>query len=67
MGEYLSENLPIPADTTQSIYLAGCQTDPDTVQVIDTSGYQFVPELESNHEEADSRIIVHVLHADRTF
>ncbi len=67
LGEYLSENLHIPADSTQSIYLAGCQTDPDTVQVIDTSGYHFVPELESNHEETDTRIILHVLHADMTF
>ncbi len=60
--EFLSENLHIPADSTQSMYLASCQTDPDTVQVIDTSGYHFVPELESNHEEADTRIILHVLH-----
>ncbi len=35
------------------------------MQVIVNGGYHFVPELESNHEEADTRIILHVLHADR--
>ncbi len=67
LGEYLSENWHIPVDYSQSIYLVGYQTDPDTVLVIDTSGYHFVPEPESNHEEANTRIILHVLHADRTF
>ncbi len=67
LGQYLSENLHIPADSAQSVYLAGCQTDHDTVQVLVTSGSHFYPELESNHEEADTRMILHVLHADKTF
>jgi hypothetical protein len=48
-----------------TLYLAGVCNDPITVKKICSEGVSDCPELFCIHEEADTRMLLQVIHADR--
>ena len=69
LGEYVTSNvntkfdLPFP----NALYMAGCFTDPEIAQKLTHSSVISCPTLRCNHEEADTRMIFHIFHADGMF
>ncbi len=57
----------ISVDINQCVYLAGCMEDPHVVQRVNCDGNPTVPNIASNQEEADIRIILHAIFADQKF
>ena len=51
----------------ESIYLAGARNDPMSVTKIFSGGVSKSDELFSTHEEADTRMLLHAIHADKVF
>jgi hypothetical protein len=47
------------------LQLAGCFQNPETVMTISSGSIDDVPELFSTQEEADTRIILHALFANK--
>jgi len=49
------------------LYMAGVFSDPIVVKKVCSTGISDCSDLYSSHEEADTRIILHALHADKMF
>ena len=49
------------------LYMAGVFSDPIVVKKVCSTGISDYSDLYSSHEEADTRIILHALHADKMF
>jgi hypothetical protein len=58
---------PCKMSAEDTLYLAGVSNDPITVKKICSEGVSDCPELFCTHEEADTRMLLHVIHADRIF
>ena len=53
--------------SSDELYLAGLFSDPSTTKNFTPSKVSDCPDLFSNHEEADTRMILHAIHADARF
>jgi hypothetical protein len=56
--------MPYPGD---SLYIAGPFTDPNVAKKISSVGVSSCADLYCSHEEADTRMLLHVMHADRVW
>jgi Zn-finger protein len=56
-----------PIKSHSTLYLAGTFRNPEVVKKIAGDQVTYCVDLFSVHEEADTRIILHALHADEQF
>ena len=56
--------MPYPGD---SLYIAGLFTDPNVAKKISSVGVSSCADLYCSHEEADTRTVLHAMHADKEF
>ena len=70
LGEYTTRyyselgDMPYPGD---SLYIAGPFTDPNVAKKISSVGVSSCADLYCSHEEADTRMLLHAMHADKEF
>ena len=57
-------DMPYPGD---SLYIAGPFTDPNVAKKISSVGVSSCADLYCSHEEADTRMLLHAMHADKEF
>ncbi len=69
LGGYLCKTLVnhILGDSEKTVYLAGCLSDTEKVAKVDCRGIHDVSSWASNHEEADTRMLLHAIFADKSF
>ncbi|KAK3108129.1 hypothetical protein FSP39_001706 [Pinctada imbricata] len=69
LGNYILKMLPSTEKLPQgkSLYVVGAFDNPETVKVVSNDGITECTELESNQEEADTRIILQIVFADSKF
>ena len=69
LGDHIVENAESQAafQPNCKLYLAGCFQSPVDVKLLHAGSLVGVPNLNSNHEEGDTRIILHAMHADQSF
>jgi hypothetical protein len=58
---------PRKMSAEDTLFLAGVCNDPMTVKKICSEGVSDCPELFCTHEEADTRMLLYVIHTDRMF
>ena len=67
--QFMSEAVPNAAKTyfrdEKMLYLSGCMKDPTQVMSVTNNEISCWPELQNTHEEADSRIIYHMMAIDK--
>ena len=56
--------MPYPGD---SLYIAGLFTDPNVAKKISAVGVSSYADLYCSHEEADKKMLLHAMHADKEF
>jgi hypothetical protein len=70
LGEYTTRyyselgDMPYPGD---SLYIARLFTDPNVAKKISSVGVSSCADLYCSHEEADTRMLLHAMHADKEF
>ena len=70
LGEYITRyyselgDMPYQGD---SLYIAGLFTDPNVAKNISSVGVSICADLYCSHEEADTRMLLHTMHADRVW
>ena len=69
LGEYSVKHLTNTSilNEGQTLYLAGAFKSPEIVKMVDYEGVSDCSHLFSNHEEADTRMVLHAMQADTIF
>ncbi|CAC5383566.1 unnamed protein product [Mytilus coruscus] len=68
LGDYLSRNLSdMFQDENKCLVLAGAFSNPEIVRQLSNEHVIDLPDLFCSHEEANTRILLHVIHSDKIF
>ena len=69
LGEYSVKHLTNTSilNEGQTLYLAGAFKSPEIVKMVDYEGVSDCSHLFSNHQEADTRMVLHAMQADTIF
>jgi hypothetical protein len=68
LGDFvIRSHSSIVTSSDDKLYLAGLFFDPSTTKNFSPSKVSDCPDLFSNHQEADTRMILHAIHADARF
>lgn len=67
VSNYIISAAPARLKVQDTIVLAGGFENGQDVRIVDHTGVHCLPELDSTHEEADTRMVLHAIHLSRNY